>query len=193
MGTAAFRMAAVHIVLIIGRQIVAEGRYQIWVCLPVNIHLEGFAGAPSLLHAGCEEMVQQLVVIISKGFVQIRIVIRIINRIEDQGDIFGNGRLHNRHRHCRPALLLIPAAGLQPVLILLLRRQSAADVAFCLINVQNNTRFSSQDGVDVDQAVGDICWCIIRNENYILLNISLLRAVYILRIPAVLSLHPRML
>ena len=93
-------------------------------------------------------------------------MIRIINRIEDQGDIFGNGRLHYRHRHCLPVLLLIPAAGLQPVLVLLLCRQSAADVALCFINVQDNTRFGSQAGVDVDQAVGDVCWCPIRNKKF---------------------------
>ena len=67
---------------------------------------------------------------------------------------------------CADLLLLIPAAGLQPVLILLLRCQPAADVAFCLVDVQNNTRFGSQAGVDVDQAVGDVCWCPIRNKKF---------------------------
>ena len=57
---------------------------------------------------------------------------------------------------CADLLLLIPAAGLQPVLVLLLRRQSAADVAFLFVHVKNFADALRQGRVDLLQAVGAV-------------------------------------
>ena len=52
------------------------------------------------------------------------------------------------------------------MLVLLLRRQPAANMAFRLVDVQNHPRLRREGGIDVDKAVGDVCWCPIRNKKF---------------------------
>ena len=42
------------------------------------------------------------------------------------------------------------------MLVLLLRRQPAANMAFCLVDVQNHPRLRREGGIDVDETVGDV-------------------------------------
>lgn len=58
------------------------------------------------------------------------------------------------------------AACLELVLVLLLRRQAAADVALGLVDVQNDAGLGGEGRVDVDEAVGNVCWCPIRNKKF---------------------------
>lgn len=48
------------------------------------------------------------------------------------------------------------AACLELVLVLLLRRQAAADVALGLVDVQNDAGLGGEGRVDVDEAVGNV-------------------------------------
>ena len=61
---------------------------------------------------------------------------------------------------------LICAAGLKLMLVLLLRGKSAADMAFCLINVQNHSGLGGQGRINAFQAVCYVCWCPIRNKKF---------------------------
>ena len=63
-------------------------------------------------------------------------------------------------------LLVFLAADSQTMLVFLPGGHAAPDMALRLVHIQNNPRLGGQAGVDVGQAVGDVCWCPIRNKKF---------------------------
>ena len=62
--------------------------------------------------------------------------------------------------------LVFLAADSQTMLVFLPGGHAAPDMALRLVHIQNNPRLGGQAGVDVGQAVGDVCWCPIRNKKF---------------------------
>lgn len=83
MAGAPLAVAAAHIMGIVGRQIISIGRRQVCILFLIYCHIEIRAAGPAFLHAAGEEVLLELVCIISKGLVKVRVVIRVVDGIKD--------------------------------------------------------------------------------------------------------------
>lgn len=52
------------------------------------------------------------------------------------------------------------------VLVLLFRRKSAADMALRLVDIKNDPSPSCKIRIDMEQTIGNVCWCPIRNKKF---------------------------
>ena len=87
MADAPLAVAAAHIMGIVGCQIISVGRRQVCILFFIYCHIEIRAAGPAFLHAAGEEVLLELVRIVSKGLVKVRIVIRVVDGIKDHGQI----------------------------------------------------------------------------------------------------------
>ena len=128
MAGAPLAVAAAHIMGIVGRQIISIGRRQVCILFLIYCHIEIRAAGPAFLHAAGEEVLLELVCIISKGLVKVRVVIRVVDGIKDHVKILRRLRSRLLWGNRWSSLLHIGCIGADAVFVQMGRMATAVIV-----------------------------------------------------------------
>lgn len=128
MAGAPLAVAAAHIMGIVGRQIISIGRRQVCILFLIYCHIEIRAAGPAFLHAAGEEVLLELVCIISKGLVKVRVVIRVVDGIKDHVKILRRLRSRLLWGNRWSSLLHIRCIGADAVFVQMGRMAAAVIV-----------------------------------------------------------------
>lgn len=128
MADAPLAVAAAHIMGIVGRQIISVGRRQVCILFLIYCHIEIRAAGPAFLHAAGEEVLLELVRIVSKGLLKVRIVIRVVDGIKDHVKILRRLRSRLLWRSRWSSLLYIRYIGADAVFVQMGRMAAAVIV-----------------------------------------------------------------